>query len=98
VIGNRMRHLHRLVGVLILAQAHLNVEDRPDFELSGSRGALLRLSPLRTVQASCKAHGSSLINVLCRTRFLSVQTKAVDLVVAGGVDQYTIVGPIRSAL
>ena len=60
------------------------------FVLSGSRAMLPPTRPLRTVHEPFDSHGSSLSVAPYGTRFLNVQASAVDLPVAGGVEEHTV--------
>src|SRR2546430_682693 len=57
----------------------------------GSRAGLLPLSPLRTARESFPSSSSSLSNAPCRTRWCHIQRLAMDLPVAVGVQEDTVV-------
>jgi hypothetical protein len=59
--------------------------DRDFLLLSGSRAVLPPPRPLRTVHEPFDSHGSSLSFAPCGTRFLNIETLAMDLLVAVGV-------------
>ena len=60
------------------------------FVLSGSRAVLPPTRPLRTVHEPFDSHGSSLSVAPYGTRFLNVQTSAMDLSMAVGVKKHTV--------
>src|SRR5882762_7590952 len=57
----------------------------------GSRAGLLPLSPLRTARESFPSSSSSLSNAPCGTRWCHIQRLAMDLPVAVGVQEDTVV-------
>jgi hypothetical protein len=58
---------------------------RVNRELSGKETALPPSPPLRTVREPFDSYRSSLTNAPCGTRFLNVQTLAMDLAMAVGM-------------
>ena len=58
---------------------------------SGSRGGLLPPSPLRTARTTFTVGRSSLSNALLRTRWCHVQRLAMDLSMAVGMQEHTVV-------
>src|SRR6266566_4296580 len=64
----------------------------------GSRARLLPPSPLRTTRASCPACRSSLANALWRTRFHDGPSLAVDLGMAGWMEQDAVFDMVRAAV
>src|SRR5205823_13130212 len=63
------------------------------------RAMLPSLPPLRTVQVNFSTYSSSLSFRPCdRTRFLRVETLAMNLLMTGWVKQHTVLGSLRSSL
>src|SRR5262247_972439 len=64
----------------------------------GSRAGLLPLSPLRTARESFPSSSSSLSNAPCGTRWCHLQRLAMDLPVAVGVQEDTVLCCIPAAM
>src|SRR5713226_5899975 len=66
--------------------------------MPGSRARLLPLSPLRTARESFPSSSSSLSNAPCGTRWCHIQRLAMDLPVAVGVQEDTVVCGIPATM
>src|SRR5206468_643337 len=64
----------------------------------GSRAGLLPPSPLRTARESFPSSSSSLANAPCGTRWCHIQRLAMDLPVAVGVQENTVVCGITASM